>query len=525
MTMSDEQSDVVVVGAGHNGLVAAGYLARSGLRVLVVEAAPTVGGMTVSPAAISEAPEHRLNLCAADIVLLRATTVARDLELQRFGYREAELDPMFSYLHPDGASLVAFRDVGRTVAEIARFSRRDADTYARLMAVMDAGLRTALPMMLTNPTRPEFANVRQTAAAAARHARRLPEFAGLLLGSGADAITRRFEHPVVRSFLYGLSTFTCPIEARGTGLYMILLGLSHRFGVGRVVGGTGMLAQALTDHLLSVGGQVRTGAAVDELTLDGARVTGVRLSSGELISARAGVLTSCDPGRVLLEMLPAKHVGPVLRRGLRTIPRNKYGAGPFKVDLALRGRLRLDRFRRDDSVDLRGPSTFFGTEPEIIAGFAAAAKGELPDLWPGYAIIPTSLDPTQAPDGQDTMYLYSGASPLDPVTPWPDLAQTAAKGLVSRASEFYDGIEELEIGRHVESWRDLESRTGSGVMTQNDLTLPRQGPLRPALGAGGYRGPVDGLWLTGSGTHPGGTVTGIPGRLAARTMLRDLKRP
>jgi phytoene dehydrogenase-like protein len=221
-------------------------------------------------------------------------------------------------------------------------------------------------------------------------------------------------------------------------------------------------------------------------------------------------------------MLPAGHVGPVLRRGLETLPRNKPGAGPFKVDLALRGRLRLDRFRRDDGVDLRVPSTFFGTVEEITDGFAAAARGELGDRLPGYAVIPTAVDPSQAPDGQDTMYLYTGATPVDPAVPWNDLAETAGKSLVARAGEFYDGIEELEIGRHVESWQDLRARTGSGVMTHNDMTVLRQGPLRPALGAGGYQGPVDGLWLSGAGTHPGGTVNGIPGRLAARTLLRDV---
>jgi phytoene dehydrogenase-like protein len=516
--------DVVVVGAGHNGMVAAGYLARSGLRVQVLEAAPHVGGMTVSPAAIPEAPEHRLNLCAADIVLLRATSVVRDLQLDRHGYRELELDPMFSYLDPDGGSLVVFRDVGQTVAEIARFSRRDAEAYAELARVMDAGLSAALPMMLTNPVRPELARLRETAGAAARGAGRLPTFLRMLSGSGAGGIESRFTHPIVRSLLFGMGTFTCPIAARGTGLYLILLGLAHRFGVGRVVGGTGGLADALLAHLRSTGGEVRISAAVAELTVTGRRVTGVRLASGETIGARLGVLTSCDPGQVLLEMLPPGHVGSVLSRGLRSLPRNKYGAAPFKVDLALRGQLRMDRFRRDDGVDLRIPSTFFGTPEEITDGFSAAASGELPDRMPGYAIVPTALDPSQAPPGQDTMYLYSGATPVDPVVPWADLADTAAKSLVSRAGEFYDGIEELEIGRHVESWHELRARTGSGVMTQNDLTLLRQGPLRPALGAGGYRGPVDGLWLTGSGTHPGGTVTGIPGQLAARTMLRDLAR-
>jgi phytoene dehydrogenase-like protein len=518
--MSDP--DVIVVGAGHNGLVAAGYLARAGLRVLVVEAAPHVGGMTVSPAFIPEAPEHRLNLCAVDAVVLRGTTVVADLELQRHGYRELDLDPIFSYLHPDGASVVVFRDVPRTVAEIARFSRRDAAAYAELVRVMDDGLTAALPIMLNNPARPELGWLREAAGGAVRGARRLPAFARLMTGSGTAEINRRFEHPVVRSLLHGIGTFACDMDVRGTGFYLMLLGLAHRFGVGRPVGGLGGLADALRAHLRSRGGDVRTSAPVTGLTMSGRRVTGVRLASGEEVGARLGVLTSCDPGQVLLDMLPPGHLGPVLSRGLRTLKRNAAGAGPFKVDLALRGQLRLDRFRRDDGVDLRVPSTFFGASADITAGYAAAARGELVDRLPGYAVIPTAADPSQAPAGQDTLYLYSGATPVDPTVPWSDLAESAAKNLVTHAGQFYDGIEELEIGRHVETWLDLKARTGSGVMTHNDMSVARQGPLRPALGAGGYRGPVGGLWLSGAGTHPGGTVNGISGRLAAATLLRDV---
>jgi phytoene dehydrogenase-like protein len=516
--------DVIVVGAGHNGLVAAGYLARSGLRVQMVEAYEAIGGMTLSPAAVPEAPDHRLNLCAADIVLMRGTTVAADLELARYGYSEIVADPMFAYLHPDGESVAVFRDVARTVAGIERYSRRDALAYAELARTMDAGLDAALPLMLSNPARPAPAALARAVAGAAREGLRLPSFLKMLTGSGENAIAERFEHPVVRSLLFGVSTFTCPVEARGTGLYLILLGLSHRFGLARVRGGTGMLSRALAEHLTAHRGEIRTGAAVAALTLTGDRVTGVRLTSGEELTARLGVVTSCDPGRVLLDMLPPEHTGPLLRRGLATAPRNVYGAGPFKVDMALRGRLRLDRFRRDDGADLRIPSTFFGTEEEIAVGYREAVAGRVSERMPGYVIVPTALDPSQAPDGQDTVYLYSGATPVNPVTPWRDLADTAAKTLVSRAAEFYDGLEELEIGRHVESWQDLEARTGSGSMTQIDLTLLRQGPFRPALGAGGYRGPVKGLWLTGAGTHPGGTVSGIPGQLAARTVLRDCAR-
>lgn len=184
------------------------------------------------------------------------------------------------------------------------------------------------------------------------------------------------------------------------------------------------------------------------------------------------VLAACDPRQTLTRLLPAGTLPQPLQARADGIPTQSLRSGHLKVDMAFRGRL------------------------------------------------------SQAPEGQDTAYLWSGLAPANPPEGWETLAKTAGQQMVSRAAGFYEGIEGLEIGRSVESPLELAARTRvpDGNPYHVDMAMLRSGPLRPALGFGGYRTPVPGLYLTGAGTHPGPAVSGIPGRLAAQTMLQDLKR-
>ena len=160
--------------------------------------------------------------------------------------------------------------------------------------------------------------------------------------------------------------------------------------------------------------------------------------------------------------------------------------------------------------------------------FARSGAGLLPDeddwsLWP---VIPTAADPSQGPDGQDTLYLYAAVAPYRPEEGWDNVRDKAAEGILANASRYFDGIAELEIGRQVLTNVELASRGNAtgGNMAHVDMSLGRSGPMRPAIGLAGYRTPVDGLYLGGSGSHPGFGMTGLPGRLSAREVLRDHTR-
>jgi phytoene dehydrogenase-like protein len=228
-----------------------------------------------------------------------------------------------------------------------------------------------------------------------------------------------------------------------------------------------------------------------------------------------------------VDLLAEGVLPPDTERKARAIPSNAHGWGQMKIDVACSGRLDLDRHNRErrDDLDLRITSHWIGTEEGMERAYRAAGAGLLPD--PDdiafYNAIPTAVDPSQAPAGQDTLYLDAVPVPSDPPGGWTDIKHETADAVMSSAAQFYGGLEGLKIARDVQVNEDIATRRRStrGAHVHVDWVLNRSGPLRPALGLGGYRTPVEGLYLGGSGSHPGGGVTGVPGYLSAREVIRD----
>ncbi len=521
--------DVVVIGGGHNGLVSANYLARAGLDVCVVEAAPTVGGMSGTQALISEAPQHLINYCAVDVIFLHATKIVEELELRKFGYQEISVDPAVVYLHADGSSIAFWRDPARTAREIERFSRSDAANYLELMRLLNGMLDIGVPFLLTNPVRPDAKALLGAARAAGRNRRVMRKLLPFATASAAQIIDENFQHPVVRDAFATQCAVSSPITTDGSSLNMMVLAFAQRFGSTRPVGGTQTLPNSLAAALRSSGGSIRTGTPVEEIVVSSGRATGVRLTSGEEITASRGVVASCDPRTALSKLLPEAVLEPAMAAKVDNIPTCAEGYSSFKVDLALSGKVTLRRHQewRDDDLDLREPSYNMGGFDEAVNCYPQAISGELPEFPIVWAALPTGVDPTQAPAGQDTLYLWAQPTPHKPRTRgWSDTASTAGQSLVALASKYFDGLDELEIGRWVETPEDFEQRlrVTDGCLFHVDFSTMRLGPLRPALGLSGYRTPVRGLFLGGAGSHPSPGITGLPGRLAAREVLRRKNR-
>jgi phytoene dehydrogenase-like protein len=515
-------ADVIVIGAGHNGLVAACYLAKAGADVVVLEANDWIGGCTSTSALVPGAPNHMINPCAQDFCLLRMSTVIDDLELRRFGYREVLVDPAYVAPTPDGETLAFWRDPVITAQELARFDKRDARAYLRFLEMQEAALAAGIPFILSDPTRPPLEAIRAAIRSGVRHPRYMAELAVMIAGSAAEAIDARFRHPLVRGGLLGLAAVGAPVTHKGSGVNALFPSLVRHAGVARPVGGAQILPDALVGCLHAHGGEVLTEREAVEIMISRGKASGVRTTNGETFTAPV-VVSAMDPRKTLGELVPAGQLPDRINARVAEIPSVNGNTAYLTTHLAYSGRLdygRLERLRRDD-LDLRNTALLCGSFEEMVAAVDAAVAGRMPDPMPFAAVLPTGPDPSQAPAGQDTLYLWAGWAPRNPPEGWDQLAPSAGQAMVDQAARYIDGIGELEIGRFVEPWTVLEQRTRvpNGNPYYVDLVLDRQGPLRPALGLGGYSTPVRGLFLTGGGTHPGPSVSGIPGQLTARKVL------
>lgn len=525
----DRGHDAIVIGAGHNGLVAANYLADAGLDTVVLERRPRIGGMTRSEHPIKRAPAHLINHCAVDPIFWPAGRPANELHLSEFGLRFVEIDPAIAYLHPDGASIAFWRDRRRTAEDIGRFSRRDARAFIELADLLDATLDIVLPMFATNPTRPARGPLLEAVRGALRHRGSLADLGAFLIASGREVIAERFEHPVVRSAMHMASASLYPSSFPGATIQMLILAFVHRFGCGRPVGGTQAIPDALAARFQSRGGSILTDAEVVQVVFERGRAVGVALEDGRELRASHAIVASCDPRQALADLLPAGSLPDRLHRRARAIPTNELGWGQLKIDIACAGRLSLDRFERErsDGADLRAATHWIGTEEGIERAYRRAAAGLLPDRddIAFYSTIPTGADPSQAPDGQDTLYLIAVTSPAQPDGGWTEQARARAiDDAVAKACGYYGGLVELELGRSAFTNAEMAAELGAASQAHVDWIINRLGPLRPARGLAGFRMPVDGLYLAAAGCHPGAAVTGMPGYLGAKEALRTLTR-
>lgn len=517
-------ADVVVVGSGHNGLVAAAYLAKAGLDVLVLEAHTTPGGMTATNPMAPEAPDYLINEASIQASLFRTTDIDRELGLStRFGLRQTVIDPAHFQLSADGASLGLWRDPRRTADELRHFSRKDAEALLDLYRVIDAAVEIGLPAMQTNITRPELVKVMKSVKAMVKNRKELLAVGRWMASSQAEAIEDSFEHDMIRAPLLTSLPFM-PFDADLSGWSLIYLGVLSRYGVAMFHGGTGSLPKALIKSIESDGGRVLTSSPVEALIVEGGRVTGVRIADGREVTAKRGVLTACSPRTTLTRLLPKGVLPPKLQTKVDHIPTKKRGITDYKLNVALSGRIRMTKHEkwRGDGIDLRLACNCFHTYEEVLAAARDCVRGDVPEHIPGLAQVTTAFDPSMAPPGCDTFWFWSGLTPGEPRLPWPEAKKKITERVIRDAEQYYEGVESLEVARRDLAQPDIEERFWAidGSVYHVDPVITRFGPRKPAPGFAGYRTPVPGLFLTGSGTHPVAGISGMPGRNAARTMLK-----
>jgi phytoene dehydrogenase-like protein len=521
-------AEVIVVGAGHNGLTAACYLARAGLDVLVIERSPSIGGMTSTNELMPDtAPGFFFNEGAIHATgIWRAAGIAEDLRLASFGLRPLPVDPVHVQLGPDGDSIGVFSDVEQTIEDIRRVSPHDARAWAEMSEMLDVIMDIVLPYMRSQPMRPISRELLRGIARAVGRPRLLEPMIRLGVAPHAEYLDETFEHPLTKGVLSAMAAFL-RMTLDATAWPMIYLGLIQKTRWSAMfVGGTGAVPTALGKCFEAHGGRIRCNAPVEEFIMRGNRVAGVRLVGGEELMASEAVLTTCNPKVTLTRLLPDGYLDRKLQKRAEGIPTALAKAASLKINMALSGRTSLRRHEqwRGDGRDLRHPLLDWHTLEQHVAGWEQVTRDEWPNPVPiGCVTVPTATDPTQAPEGCDTIWLWSGVIPVFPREPWDSVKDRVAQGVVDDCADYFDGLKELEIDRLVLGSQELEERFNSphGNVYHVDPLLFRFGPLRPAMGFGAYRTPVPGLYLSGAGTHPTGGLCGLPGKLAAATVLRD----
>ncbi|MGY4871278.1 phytoene desaturase family protein [Mycolicibacterium elephantis] len=521
------EADVIVVGSGHNGLVAAAYLAKAGLDVLVVEAAATPGGMTSTNPFEPEAPGFMINEASIQASLFRTTTINDDLELStRYGLRQTVIDPAHFQLAADGSSLGLWRDPRRTAAELEYFSKKDARALLELYEVIEAAVEIGLPMMQTNVMQPDIKAVLKSAMALLKNRKQLIALGRWMSSSQVEAIEESFEHDMIRAPLLTSLPFM-PFDADLSGWSLIYLGVLSKYGVAMFHGGTGSLPKALIAALKDNGGDIITSSPVEQLIIEHNRCTGIRIRGGREIRARRGVLTACSPKTTLTRLLPRGVLEHKKQVAADHIPTRKRGIADAKINVALSGTIDMSKHEkwRGDGIDLRLACNCYHTYEEAKAAARACVRGEVPEAIPGLAQVTNAFDPSMSPPGQDLWWFWTGLTPSYPEDGWDVARKQITDSIIKDADEFYKGVEELQIAVRPLVLPDIEERFWAidGSVYHVDPTISRFGPNKPVAGFAGYRTPVEGLFLTGSGTHPVAGISGMPGQNAARTMLKQFR--
>ncbi|HET7173864.1 MAG TPA: NAD(P)/FAD-dependent oxidoreductase [Nocardioidaceae bacterium] len=528
--------DVIVVGGGHNGLVAAAYLAKHGLSTLVCEARHVVGGAAVSEHPFG--PDYTVTMLSYVVSLLPPSLV-RDLNLERYGYHVYRQGPYFAPRR-DGRYLQLPADAAARHAEIAKFSGRDADAFADWDAWL-AGLGTVLgPLMERIPpslgSRRPADLLRQAALLGSLRgldARKAVDITRLFTMSIADLVEDYFESDAMRGVLSVSGVIGSWAGPRSPGTAYVMahhhigdLGDGQPGAWGFPRGGMGGVSQALADSARSFGAEIRTSAEVARICTTGtagsARATGVALGSGEEIGASV-VITTAHPKISFLSLvdraaLPADFV--------KDIERWKTRSGTVKINLAVD---RLPEFTARPGFD---PAVHGGTIvlaerlEDIEDAFQDAVRGAPAQTPFADICIPSVFDDSLAPPGQHVVSMFTQWVPHTwAAAPQPEQLESYADRVVSRFNDVAPGFTESILHRKVIGPYEMEHEYHliGGNIFHGELTTGQLFHARPAAGYADFRTPVRGLYQAGSATHGGGGVTGIPGRNVVRQVTSDLR--
>lgn len=529
--LSMKRYDAIIIGAGHNGLVNAGYLQRAGLDVLVIEKNGWVGGAAVSR---ELTPDILYSNCSYVCSLFRPE-IMRDLDLPQHGLQVIPYEGG-AVLTQDGDYLAAYHDHHAHRREFARWSPRDAEAYERYARDVTRQCRFIQPLLMRtapDPTSFRPRDIGELIYLARKFSDLGPaEMAQTLrfwTMSISDFLDEYFETPVVKAYLALSGIIGTALGPMSPGTAYVLLhhymgevdGSVGAWGFAR--GGMGAVSDALARSFEAAGGTIRTGNGVGRILVSGGKASGVVLEDGEEIQGGI-VISNADVKRTFLKLVEEKELPePFLRRVRNFKMRGSSG----KLNIALDSMPEFPALPKG-SPCLQGDLHFTDTVERMERGYDDWKAGR----WSADPfvdmVIPTTLDPTMAPPGKHFVSCFVQYCPHQVEgRDWTDADRDAfAETVISQIADYSPGFRDRIIHMEVRTPREIEAEVGltEGNIFQGELTFDQLLFNRPVPGYAQYRSPVRGLYMCGSSTHPGGGVMGAPGRNAAAEILRDLKK-
>ncbi len=533
--------DIVIIGAGHNGLVTAFYLARAGLKPLVLERRHVAGGAAITDEFHPGFKCSTLAHTGGPLV----PEVLKDMQLERYGLEMIQPDARVFAPSPDGRALVLYTVPAKSAEEISRFSKKDAERFpefcrvlARMAAILSR-LMSRTPPSIDHPTAGDLwnllATVKSLRSLGQKDMLRLFRWGPMAV---ADLVAEWFESEILRATIAArgiFGTFLGPRSAGSSAVFLLRAAAdAHPAGTASfAIGGMGSLTQAMAAAAIQAGARLRTGVEVERIAVKNGSAIGVVLRDGEEISAKT-VISNADPRQTFLRLIDPIHLDPDF---LVRMQNYRCMGTVAKVNLALSG---LPSFTAiapgsGSALDaaLKGGATNAALAGRIHIGpeidyleraFDDAKYGDFSRQPILEVTIPSIADPSLAPPGRHVMSIYVQFVPYKLKNGnWNENREDLGDTVVKTLSAYAPDLPGLILHRQVITPRDLEEIYGvtGGHIYHGELALDQLFTMRPVLGWARYRTPLDGLYLCGSGTHPGTGLNGASGRNAAREILKD----
>ena len=521
--------DAIVVGGGHNGLACAGYLARAGLDTCVLERRNILGGACVTEEVW---PGQRVSRASYVVSMLQPKVIA-DLELARFGYEAVPLDPAFGTFAADGRPILFFNDSAATRRSIEPYSRKDAAAYDGFEALLAQMAQFLRPMMLRPPPalgskRPGdlFSLVREAGRTAGLKKRDVHELFRVMTMSVGDLLDEWFQTDAIKGAFAstGVVGVWAGPRTPGTAYNLLHHALGELNGVsglwGHVKGGMGGISEAMARSAEASGATIRTSAEVRSIDVRDGRTTGVTLDSGEQIEAPL-VVSGAHPRTTVLDLAGAEHFPEEV---VRDMERYRSRGGSVKINCILSEPPRYDRALPEESdLLLRTGLALCPSVDYLERAWQDAVRGE-PAAGPYVEVeVPSAVDPSLTDDGTTVLTMFTQYGPYRE-SGWPAGARESyARRCLDIVAEHAPNVKDALIHWEVLAPPDLENIYGlvDGSIFQGEQGLDQMAFMRPSPLLAQYATPVDGLYLCGAGTHPGGGVMAACGHNAAQRILKD----